>query len=459
MYRHILLLSLIALTFPLFAQEKNGFTPQVSLGETTLVSTGNDLPFWMSSNQNGTISLHNPTYLLFQAGLRRGLERDSLRKWGYTYGANLVYGLAGGSDFQPNQYWLGVRYRSLILKVGAEADSVIYGGLSSTNGNMDHSGNARPVPGLCLSTNGYLPFLFAKKWFSFRGQYEEGFMFPDKQAVTNAHLHHKNLYLRGRLSPTLALTLGLEHYVWWGGYSPVYGQQPGWSEYFRYVLEMKGGKGATTGDQINAAGNGLGIYNLELKKEWTYCTASFYYNHPYEDRSGLEFDNLKDGLWGIHIGKKNKKALIADFVYEYLYTLNQSGSAGIRGNDNYYNHSVYTSGFTYFQRMMGTPLFVPTIGLNRISQGFESTRIWMHHLGLGGTLGGGLSWKSLLTYSRNFGTYSDIYPKPPDEFSFLVECNFVTSKLPFGLKAGVAGDYGNRFEHRLGGYLGISFHI
>jgi len=162
MYRHILLLSLIALTFPLFAQEKNGFTPQVSLGETTLFSTGHDLPFWMSSNQNGTITLHNPTYLLFQAGIRRELERDSVKKWGYTYGGNLVCGLAGGSDFQPNQYWFGVRYRALILKAGAEADPVIYGGLSSTNGNMDHSGNARPVPGLCLSSRGYLPFLFAK---------------------------------------------------------------------------------------------------------------------------------------------------------------------------------------------------------------------------------------------------------------------------------------------------------
>ena len=41
MYRQILLLSLVALTFPLSAQEKNGLAPQVSLKETTLVSSGN----------------------------------------------------------------------------------------------------------------------------------------------------------------------------------------------------------------------------------------------------------------------------------------------------------------------------------------------------------------------------------------------------------------------------------
>ena len=461
MYRQILLLFFISLTLPLFAQEKNGIAPQVSLGETTLVSSGNDLPFWMSSNQNGTISLHNPTYLLFEAGIRRELERDSLKKWGYTYGGNLVYGLAGGSDFQPNQYWLGVRYRSFILKAGAEADPVIYGGLSSTNGNMDHSGNARPVPGLCLSTNGYLPFLFAKKWFSYRFQYEEGFLLLDKQAVTNAHLHHKNLYLRSRLSPTLNLTVGLEHYVFWGGNSPVLGQQPGWNEYFRYVFGLKGGKGATISDQMNEAGNGLGIYNVELKKDWPTYIASFYWNHPIEVPSDRDLANTTDGLYGIHLGKKNKESFFTDFVYEYMHTngrmrnnLNTNS-----GSSDYFNHGEYTSGFTYFQRMMGSPLFVPTIGADGISRGFESNMMWMHHLGLGGTLGGGFTWKSLLTLSRNFGVPYNLYPKPPYECSVLLECCYATPRLPFALKAGLAGDYGSRFQQRCGGYLGIRFHI
>jgi len=72
------------------------------------------------------------------------------------------------------------RFHQLILKAGAQSDPIIYGGLSSTNGNMFRSRNARPVPGLSLSTNGYIPFLFAKKWFSFRFLYEEGIL-KDKQ--------------------------------------------------------------------------------------------------------------------------------------------------------------------------------------------------------------------------------------------------------------------------------------
>jgi len=456
----------------MMAQEKTGFTPDFRMSQSMSVSSGSDLPFWMTSNQNGVFQLHNSSYLLLQAGINRSLERDTLKKWGYTYGANMVYGLAGTSDFHPNEYWLGFRFHQLILKAGAQSDPVIYGGLSSTNGNMYRSRNARPVPGVSLSTNGYIPFLFAKKWFSFRFLYEEGIL-KDKQFVTDAHLHHKNLHLRAALSPSLSLSLGLEHYVFWGGYSPKYGQLPEWNQYFRYVFGLAGSEGATHDDQINASGNHMGSYNLELKKEWETTNAVFYWNHPYEDRSGRELDNLRDGLWGIHITTK-RHAFITDVVYEYMNTRNQSGSIHKvpaptpenpnkvtgRGRDNYFfNNDTYPSGYTHYQHMMGTPLFVPDIGENGLSTGLESTRMWMHHLGISGRLGGGFYWKSLTTWSRNFGTYRNVYPNPLDAFSFLAECSYNGSKLPFIVKSGIAGDAGDRFEQRVGGYLGIEFNF
>jgi len=114
------------------AQEKTGFIPDFRLSKSTLVGSGKDLPFWMVSNQNGIFTLHNPSYLLFQAGLSRSLERDPNKKWGYTYGANMAYDYAGASDFQPNEYWLGFRFHQLILKAGAQSDPIIYGGLTST---------------------------------------------------------------------------------------------------------------------------------------------------------------------------------------------------------------------------------------------------------------------------------------------------------------------------------------
>jgi len=454
------------------AQEKSGFTPDFRLSQTSAVSSGEDLPFWMTSNQNGTYTLHNSSYLLFQAGLSRSLGRDTLKKWGYTYGANMVYGLAGTSDFQLSEYWLGFRFHQLILKAGAQSDPIIYGGLSSTNGNMFRSRNARPVPGLSLSTNGYIPFLFAKKWFSWRFLYEEGIL-KDKQYVSDAHLHRKNLHFRAALSPSLSLSIGLEHYVFWGGVSLIDGQYPEWNDYFRYVLGLAGGPSSQYLDMTNTSGNQLGCYNLEVKKDWASTATTFYWNHPFEDRSGREFDNLRDGLWGIHIAKKDRSAFITDLVYEYMNTRNQSGALQEkpiptpeepnkitgRGRDNYFNHGRYSSGYVHFQRMMGTPLFVPTIGADGISKGFKSTRMWMHHLGISGTFGNSFYWKSLTTWSRNYGTYGTPYPVPLEEFSFLAEGSYNGTKLPFIVKAGLAGDYGKRFEHRLGGYLGIEFNF
>jgi hypothetical protein len=470
MIKLIVSLSFLVLFATLSAQEKTGFIPEITASQGTFVSSGKDLPFWMTANSNGVFTLHNSTYLLFQAGLKRGFEPDSLRKWGYTYGANMVYGLAGGSDFHPNEYWIGLRFHSLILKAGAVADPVIYAGLSSTNGNMYRSRNARPVPGISVSSKGFIPFLFGKRWLTFRFQFEEGIL-KDKQAVTDAHLHHKSMKFKGILSPSVTLSGGFEHYVFWGGTTPVYGQQPGLSEYFRYILGMKGGGGATVSDQINVAGNGLGSWNMEFMKDWTSVKATLYWNHPFEDRSGMELVNIQDGLWGLHVEKKKRDAFITDIVYEYMYTLNQSGSYHMkpaptperpnrmtgRGMDNYFNHGLYTSGFTHYQRMMGTPLFVPEIGTDGISTGFESTRMWMHHIGLSGVLGRGFSWKSMMTWSRNFGNYSNIYANPLDELSFIAECVYATSKLPFDVKVGAASDYGDRFEHRYGGYLGIGF--
>ena len=84
------------LTTSAAGQDKTGFTPDFRLSQTSAVSSGKDIPFWMTSNQNGMYALHNSSYFLLQAGLNRSLDRDTLKKWG---GANMVYGIAGTSDF------------------------------------------------------------------------------------------------------------------------------------------------------------------------------------------------------------------------------------------------------------------------------------------------------------------------------------------------------------------------
>ncbi len=466
----------------LFAQEKRGKT-DFNVSFNTYLSSGNDLPFWLTANQNGVFSMQNHNYQLMQAGFSKNFAPDSVSNWSCTWGGNLVYGYTGKSDFQANQYWFGLRHKWFVIKAGVQADPILYGGLSSTNGNLDRSNNARPLPGISLSTDNFVPFLFWGKWLSFKAEYEEK-LFSDHAFVKDAHLHHKSLYGKATLTQNWSVTAGLEHFVLWGGTSPTEGEMPGISQYFNYIFGLKAGPGAFVDDRINRAGNQLGIYSLEIKKEWTKSNITLYWNHPFEDRSGMEMANLRDGLWGIHLNKNDESTLITDFVYEYMNTQNQSGSIHHlsaptpdnpgritgRGRDNYFDHYIYRS-FTYYNRMMGTPLFVPRIGADGKADGFESTRMWMHHIGIKGACGSGIYWKTMLTWSRNFGVYNDSfpwshifspttgssYPIPLDEFSFQGELNYRGNKLPFELNAGIAGDYGYRFQKRIGGYAGICY--
>jgi len=476
-----LLIVLLLVCSGLFAQEKKKLIDyNISLG--TYLSSGHDLPFWMSSNQNGVFSMQSNNYQLIQAGVSKTYVPDSVSNWSTSWGANLIYGYGGKSDFQANQYWLGVRHKRIIIKAGAQMDPVLYAGLSSTNGNLDRSNNARPLPGISISTDKFIPFFFWKKWFSFSAEFEEK-LFTNHTFVKDAHLHHKSLYWKANLSQNWSVKVGLEHFVLWGGTSPTEGVMPGVSQYFNYILGLKAGPGAYIDDQTNKAGNQLGIYSLEIKKELDKSIISFYWNHLFEDRSGMEMANFQDGLYGIYIDKKDKSTLITDVVYEFMYTLNQSGSIHHlpaptpdnpnrvtgRGRDNYFDHYIYRS-FTYYNRMMGTPLFVPRIGSDGVANGFESTRMWMQHIGLKGALGSGIYWKSMLTWSRNFGVYNNsfpwsanfgpsgsAYPVPLDEFSFLGELNYRGNRLPFEVNAGLALDYGDRFQKRIGAYVGVCY--
>jgi hypothetical protein len=113
-----LLVVLLLVSCGLFAQEKKKLIDYtISLG--TYFSSGRDLPFWMSANQNGVFSMQNGNYQLIQAGISKTFVPDSVSNWSTSWGANLVYGYGGKSDFQANQYWFGLRHKRFIIKAGA----------------------------------------------------------------------------------------------------------------------------------------------------------------------------------------------------------------------------------------------------------------------------------------------------------------------------------------------------
>ena len=93
--------------------------------------------------------------------------------------------------------------------------------------------------------------------------------------------------------------------------------------------------------------------------------------------------------------------------------MNQSGPEGASdstyGWDNYYNHYIYQSGWTYNNKVIGNPLF--TLGSNEGSYSDETyiinNRIKAHHIGIMGNLSKNINYKILITNSRNYGVFPD----------------------------------------------------
>ena len=440
----------------LFTNAKSQQPVQFQVNNRTLVSTDSVQPFWFTANQHGKIP-QNGSFLNV-TGLYAGQQHrsEAYSAFSGTWGVDGVAVIGSENSLQLNRLFAGVAYKGWELKGGLYYDSIQYGGLSTSNGNLARSGNARPVPSLKFSTLGFIKLPIFRKWLRLKAEYEEGLL-NDQRFVENTHLHHKSLYGKFRIFEKFYLTTGLEHFVMWGGTSPVYGELPGWDNYFRYVFALPGNSDFPETDQKNISGNQLGTYQLELEKHFSDFTARIYVSHPFEDNSGINLHNLPDNLIGLHIQRSIEFPVISDFLYEFTNTRQQSiRTSADRENDSYYNHGVYRSGFTFHQQVMSSPLFFPVQVKNGISEGILSNRFFAHHVGMKGFATDFISWKGMLTYVEHWGTYGKPYTQYQKNLLGLLQVDFIKPGFPLELGLSVAGDVVNTTGKNLGIQLSVS---
>ena len=170
--KFFLLLLLLFTTSVSFAQT---LVFEASIKSTGLVGTGNNLPFWMTHNQLGKYSTTGNRQELTEGILSGGTKLFG--NLNLTYGADLALLISKeGIDPKIIQAYLGLSGKVIRIQAGAFADDELMGGLSSTNGDLLRSLNFRPYPKVRLSTPGFIPFLFAKSWFRFNAEYDEGLL-------------------------------------------------------------------------------------------------------------------------------------------------------------------------------------------------------------------------------------------------------------------------------------------
>jgi len=444
---------LFVLVFSCLTSFSQNVIKEANISATGLAGTGSSLPFWFSQNQLGKYS-KNSNFQELTEGEISG-EISLSKKTKLLYGTDIAF-LTTENNFDAKiiQAYAGISGNILTLKGGTFADKEISGGLSSTNGDIVRSLNSRPYPMMRLSTSGYIPFIFAHKWFRFKAEFDEGLL-HDTRVVYHPHLQHKSLDLLFLTENSWQLTAGFNEYVFWGGTLSDGTELPhSFSDYLRYLSGSSGSSDFLITDQMNVAGDQLGSYRVTAKKDYDSFSLQFRISHPFEDHSGMELKNWRDNLISLYIVKKRNHTLLDEFLAEFLYSKNQSGKTEPKGGDNYFNNGVYKTDFSYKGFCMGDPLFYPLRkNTEGVYSGIENNRISAFHFGAKGFISERINYKTLFTFSNNFGTHSQPYNPVKKQFSSLIKLSGKCSSLPLDISVSFAADFGDLLSNSAG--LGI----
>lgn len=387
-----------------------------------------------------------------------------------------------------DRLYFGISWKKLHLDLGMKDRYFDYNGLSLTGGDLAYSGNARNLPGYNLSTDFiYIPY--TRKIIGFKANFAD-YMMIDNRYVDKALLHNEALFVKITPIKRLSLTLGLEMWSQWGGTSEKYGRQPSsFNDYLRVMFGRSGGDDATQSDQINVLGNHLGRELIRLDWHADDFTVTFQHDIPFEDKSGMRFQNFPDGVNTLNFSFKDRDKWVTDILLEFVYTKWQSGPQHDRpatdeeleknpdnkrvilgGCDNYFNNGEYRSGWTYYGNTIGLPLFTPMPAEEDGKVlGVCNNRVTAWHFGLRGNAAGKVPYKLLFTYSRNFGKYNQsdlgegadksIFLSVPEQFSVALEGEIphLGKRLPLSLGIGLYGDFGKLYQNSFGLTVRLSY--
>ncbi|MBO7588785.1 MAG: hypothetical protein J6T18_05105 [Bacteroidaceae bacterium] len=441
---------------------------------------GDYAPFWLTSNRHGLGSTENSSGY-FRLATLGGMVLPS--RFGVGYGMDLGVATGLQSDFFIHQLYVDLSYKWMGLSMGPKE---LWGELKNRNlssGGLTWSGNSRPVPQVRLELPEYTRIPILGGWFSVKGHVSYGKFTdskwrgrnPDTPYTDRLLYHSKAGFLRfgdiGR-SP-IHVTLGLEMYSQFGGtmHNRKLMANEEVLEEYRLPSDLRAYRDILlpfndVGGQTKENGNSLGSWHLSLDYLGEKFGLRAYYEHFYEDHSGMlgieyksdmtgERDfvfygfrrNWFDGLYGIELNLPEESP-VRDVVLEVLNTRGQSGPVyrnplvavveGVDGRDGFYTHELYDS-YSHWGYAIGNPVLVSPVYNSDDDQRFKSNRLLMFHAGIDGGIGSCIDYRIMVTTSRHWGTYEDPYNEVGRLTSYLVEGTW----LPYGT-------YGWRFRLSLG---------
>lgn len=454
-------------------------------------STGQYMPFWARTGEDGIL----PVTSSGLAAVGADISYADKKGWHFDAGVNLAGAAAMPSPLNiskvygmVDRLYVGGGWKMLHLDVGMRPRQRELSDVSISGGNIMYSRNARNIPGVNLWTD----WIYFEKghWVGVKGNISH-YQTIDNRYVPHTMLHNKSLAFKISLWSKVELVAGLEHWAQWGGVSsdPNKGRQPvSISDYWKIFMAGKGGEDATKSDQVNVLGNHLGRELLRVNWNHQAFTMSLQYDKPFEDGSGMKYKNAPDGIWSVQYMSRNRDAWVTDIVLEYIGTTWQSGPIHDRpateeemakqdptdhyygkvvlgGQDDYFWHATYRSGWTNAGRTIGLPLMLPAAPKeNGAVKYFLLSRIRGCHLGLKGVISEKIPYSLKATYTKNYGRYNQaVWPfgdNKPWQLSLAFETVIgqrIWKKLPMDVSVGVYGDLGELYPDSFGFTLKLAY--
>lgn len=476
--------------------------------------SGNRTPFWLRSNQYGTIPRSGPAGLMRVGTTGWFGTAVTHSNWQFSYGVEVVGSAGRQSALVLPQAYLSIDRGRFGLWAGRKKESIGLGDSTLTSGFYAWSGNALPVTKVQIGTNGFAPLAFTGNVVSVHAFFAHGW-FANSDSIKGSYLHQKAFYVRiSRPNWRVRLTGGVFHNTQWGGrsaYLPALlakdGQIPDSFKDYLYVLTAREGGTSdsptlTDFDRVNRVGNHLGSIDFGVDVNLRQWQAMGYYQHPFEDKSGVAFINLPDGLYGLRLQRQsgtNGVFRVDHVLLEYLNTRSQSGSqthTGSRydGKDDYFNNYQYLDGWVQDRNVIGTPFLSRRVDIRPDLPYGPEKRIWaiannqveLYHFGLAGTVGRvnpdrvnsagspmrvppvrrsgrdqaiqkqPIRWQVKLSASQNYGAPRLAFRQPISQFSGIASVTWPLNWLGGSeLRTAIALDNGQLYSNAVGGWLSL----
>ncbi|MCF0048427.1 capsule assembly Wzi family protein [Dyadobacter sp. LJ53] len=462
-----------------------------SLEAQGIVTSRNNVPFWLRANHFGSIPLsgYSTSWTGRLAKSYSPNPKNKLFDWGAAVETRLNVG--SSTNIILVEGYAKARISILQFKAGRSKDVMGLADSTLSVGSFAMSGNALGIPKVEISIPEFWAIPVWGGFFSVKGNFSFGWLgstpilaFNDparNKNVTevNSYLHQKSFYGRlGKPNWRLHVYAGFNHQTTYGNEDEIY-KDFNLGKFESFVYAVTGKTWVGDNEFRTKLGNQLGSIDFGITYDFNSTQLFLYRQQIYDVGALAHLANVRDGLTGISF--KNKKPGNIGWtklLFEFLYTKNQAGESWSpytpSGDEDYYNNFMYGDGWSYKGLGIGNPFLTPRHeGRDNLryapGQYFVNNRVIAFHTGMEGNIAS-LKVKLKLSYSQNYGTFGSSPigsslgsvrdPLPPpyfervNQFSGYVEC-YQPLKRDWQVGLATAFDSGKLLYSSIGGFVSV----